>query len=252
LEVEVFSPNGIQAILFDLDGTLRHSEPSPDHTFFDYACQLGLEDVAERRHAAYRWTHVYWAMSPEVQADLKTFAGENKNFWRNYARLQLIAYGCSAEEATTLAPDVFQMMQEKYRPRNLVNTGVMETLSLLQERGFRLGMVSNRDVPCDDELDELGLSPFFELTLVGGEVNSYKPDPRIFYHAIERMKLKPSQALYVGDNYFADALGAQEAGLPVVLIDPIRLFPEATCPVITTMEELPDVIIQYQDPILTD
>ena len=47
-----------------------------------------------------------------------------------------------------------------------------------------------------------------------------KPDPRIFQIALERMGIDPADALYVGDLYEVDAMGARAAGLDVVLLDP--------------------------------
>ena len=69
-------------------------------------------------------------------------------------------------------------------------------------------------------------------------MNSWKPDALIFQHAVQRAGSRPACTLYVGDNYFADIVGAQRAGLKPVLLDPERIFPEAECPVICSLEEL--------------
>ena len=53
---------------------------------------------------------------------------------------------------------------------------------------------------------------------------------------------QPDQTIYVGDNYFADILGAANAGLRPVLLDPDGLFPEAACPVISSLGELLGVL----------
>ena len=58
------------------------------------------------------------------------------------------------------------------------------------------------------------------------------------------MEIEPGQAVYVGDNYFADVIGAQRAGIGAVLIDPQDLFPEADCPVIQKISELKLVLDQ--------
>jgi putative hydrolase of the HAD superfamily len=47
-----------------------------------------------------------------------------------------------------------------------------------------------------------------------------KPNARIFQMALERAGLGPGQAVYVGDLYSVDVLGARAAGLPAVLLDP--------------------------------
>lgn len=234
----MLSPNGIQAIFFDLDDTLRYSRPAEIDTLLDYACQLGIVETPGKRQEARRWKLYYWAMSPELVQDLKQFGGYTPAFWVHYLDRQLVAFGCSPEQASELAPAVHERMGGDYRPEDCVMNGAHETLSQLKDAGFRLAMLSNRDHPCDDQLERLGLLQYFDFTLVAGEIGSWKPDRRIFNHAIQRLEIYPEQALYVGDNYFADVIGAQNADLQPVLIDPKKIFPDAACTVITKLSEL--------------
>ena len=60
----------------------------------------------------------------------------------------------------------------------------------------------------------------FEFVIDSGEVGVEKPDPRIFQIALERMGVSAADALYVGDLYEVDVVGARAAGLDVVLLDP--------------------------------
>jgi putative hydrolase of the HAD superfamily len=90
----------------------------------------------------------------------------------------------------------------------------------------------------------MGLFEFFDFTLVAGEVNAWKPDPRIFQEALQRTGSRPDKTLYVGDNYFADVVGSRRAGLRPVLLDPERIFIEADCPVIGSIGDLPGLLAQ--------
>jgi len=54
----------IKAIFFDLDGTLRHNQPSGDQVFNDYLLELGLMISGEDMTRAQRWEHYYFANSP--------------------------------------------------------------------------------------------------------------------------------------------------------------------------------------------
>jgi putative hydrolase of the HAD superfamily len=115
------------------------------------------------------------------------------------------------------------------------------TLATLQERGYRLGLLTNREnLPRFHELlAQFGLHPYFEMILAAGEVGVRKPDPGIFIAALDKMEASAEESLYVGDNYWADVLGAEGAGIRPVLLDPLRLFPEADCVVLEDIEELP-------------
>jgi putative hydrolase of the HAD superfamily len=233
--------NGIRAVLFDLDGTLRHNKPSASHAFLDYAVQLGLPDSLLKRKANLRWVHYYWAQSPELFADLAAYDDElSEAFWIQYADRSLEAFGAAPAEAERLAPEVQRMMREQYDPisENWIPEDVPPTLGFLRQTGYCLGLVSNRSTPFTAELEKMGLVGYFDFTLAAGEVNAWKPGPEIFGYALERCGYKPEQAVYVGDNYYADILGAQNAGLLPVLIDPDQLFPEAACPVISTIGDL--------------
>ena len=242
--------NGIRAIYFDLDGTLRHNRPSASQAFLDYAVQLGLPDSLPNRQANLRWVHYYWAQSPELFIDLAAHGDElSEAFWIQYAHRCLEAFGANPAEAERLAPEVQRMMRQQYDPiyENVIAEDVRPTLRFLRQAGYCLGLVSNRSTPFTAELEKLGLVGYFDFTMAAGEVNAWKPGPEIFRYALDRCGLKPEQAVYVGDNYYADILGAQNAGLLPVLMDPDRLFPEAACPVIRTIGEL-RTLLAPQEP----
>ena len=239
---DFFSPNGIQGVLFDLDGTLRYNRPSSTQIFMDFAVQSGAGDSPDKRLKLTRWTHYYWAQSPELIQDMRTFGDLQDPFWIHYAYRSLLIFECTREMAAQLAPQVHSHMQSNSQFEDWVPPDVPETLQALKEGGFRLGVLSNRSTPCNEHLETLGLHKYFKFALVAGEVDSWKPDPKIFQHALDRLETRPQQTLYVGDNYYADILGAQQAGLHPVLIDPEGIFPEANCPVIRTMSELKEVL----------
>ena len=208
----------------------------------DYAVQLGAGDSLEKRLKLARWTHYYWAQSPELLQDMQTFGELQDPFWLHYGRRSLLVFECTPEVADQLAPQIHSYMQSGIKIEDWVPPDVPETLKELKETGFLLGVLSNRSTPFYEQLEYLGLHEYFKFALAAGEVESWKPDPKIFQHALGRLETSPEQTLYVGDNYYADILGAQQAGLQPVLIDPEGIFPEASCPVIREMGELKGVL----------
>jgi hypothetical protein len=102
--------NGIRALLFDLDGTLRFSLPSPNETFFDNAVQLGALDSIDKRRRGIRWMHYYWAQSTEMLEDLQDFGDLSDDFWAHFAYRALIAFDCPQAQAQELAPQVQHRM----------------------------------------------------------------------------------------------------------------------------------------------
>jgi putative hydrolase of the HAD superfamily len=113
-------------------------------------------------------------------------------------------------------------------------------LAELRARGYDLGLITNRDnvERFYELLDQMDLRSYFDITLASGEVGIYKPEPGIFYAALDRIGATPERSLYVGDNYWADVVGAQRAGVTPVLLDPRGIFPECDCQTLERIDEL--------------
>ena len=238
----MISPNGIKAIFFDLDGTLRHSIPSGGDVFTDYAITLGLQVNDEARLGAMRWEHLYWASSVDLRDDLLAHSFDTENFWIGYSQRRLVALGASAEWSLEFAPNVSKHMGEFYKPESIIPEDVRRAVPQLKQAGYVLGVISNRDKPIQVLLQEHGIGEWFDFSLVAGEVNVFKPEPGIFEHALRHVNLSAKEAIYVGDNYYADVIGARRAGLRPVLYDPLGIFPDPDCALIKSFDELHSIL----------
>ena len=238
----MISPNDIKAIFFDLDGTLRHSVPSGGEVFTDYVKTMGLQVDEEALLGALRWEHFYWASSEDLRNDLLAHSPETENFWVEYSRRRLIALGASEEWAVEAAPRISVHMGEVYKPESVVPEDVRRTLPQLKESGYILAVISNRDRPFHELLQDHGIAEFFDFSMAAGEVNVWKPDPGIFQHGLKRANVSASEVIYVGDNYYADVVGARNAGLQPVLYDPLGIFPNSDCTTIQSFDELNSIV----------
>jgi len=232
----------IKAVLFDLDGTIRHNDPRRFDVFAAQAAQLGLRVREDDLLRAIRWEHYYWAISREYLDDHARFNGQEDGFWLAYSHRQLVALGASTAQAVELAPKMQEYMDENYEPRSVIPDDLPGVLETLNDAGRKLGVVSNRREPIQDEVAELGLAAYFAFSLASGEINVWKPDAEIFLHACKRMDVRPEEAAYVGDNYFADVVGARRAGVMPVLYDPREVFDDPECAVIRSFVALPRVL----------
>jgi len=232
------SPQEIRAILFDLDGTLRYNRPRFNDILAKYSVEYGAADTRDNRNNAERWLHYYWAQSADAQRDMQTFGDLSSAFWENHTRRYLIAFGHAPNQAERIAPEIYRRMNSEYDPQPWIPPEVFVVLRTLREAGFLLGIVSNRTHPLDDELKYFGLDNYIDLKLTAGEANSWKPDIGIFMEAVLRLQVNPAEVLYVGDNYYADVIGARNAGLRPVLLDPEGIFHDAECEVIRDLHDL--------------
>jgi HAD superfamily hydrolase (TIGR01509 family) len=94
------------------------------------------------------------------------------------------------------------------------------TLERLRAAGLRLGVVSNSDGRVEAALSAAGLRDCFEVVLDSALFGAEKPDPAIFRAALEALGVAPDEALYVGDLYEVDVVGARAAGIEAILLLP--------------------------------
>jgi HAD superfamily hydrolase (TIGR01509 family) len=235
-----------KALLFDLDGTLRHNDPDGFETFTAYLRELGCTLTSEQLAHAQRWTHYYWSIAPELQTDIEELGADTPEFWRRHAERQVAAFNLNGGPAgnAALAVQVNQMFQDRYRPVNRVDDDVRPTLERLRAAGYTLGLVSNRALPLDQIVVDSGLAGLFHFTLAAGEIGYWKPAPEIFQRGVELAGCDASEAVYIGDNYYADVEGARGAGLHPILVDGHGLFPDPGCRVIHAIGDLLPVLEQ--------
>lgn len=97
-----------------------------------------------------------------------------------------------------------------------LKSGVRELLSFLKINGYRVGLASStRYETVLEELTQTGLAGFFEVIIGGDMVERSKPEPDIYLHACEVMKLMPEETYAVEDSWNG-VRSAAAAGLRVL------------------------------------
>ena len=94
--------------------------------------------------------------------------------------------------------------------------GLVQRLS----KHYRVGLISNTHYPpmVYSLLDTMSLSSVFEVVSLSVEVGVPKPDPGIFEQTLAKLRIEPADAIYIGDNYEHDFLGARSIGMDCYLI----------------------------------
>lgn len=94
----------------------------------------------------------------------------------------------------------------------------LSTLATLQERGYRLGIVTNRrwgGKALREDLQTLGLLNYFDERgiAVSADLGVRKPTSALFWYALNGLHATPEESAMVGDSLRADILGGQKLGL---------------------------------------
>jgi putative hydrolase of the HAD superfamily len=208
-----------KAVLFDLDGTLRANQPEGFEAFVEHAGRVGLALTEHQIKICEREAHRYWA-SARVDADIARF--DQRGFWVNYNQLLLDAMNAGGDCAD--CAHRIQDLFDDYQPQDVVFADARPVLQTLRNAGYVLGLVSNRAEDLRPRVESYGLLEFFDFTLSAGEAGCYKPDPPIFYKALAMANAQAGESVYIGDNFFADVVGALNIGMDAILIDPHDVF----------------------------
>jgi putative hydrolase of the HAD superfamily len=117
-----------------------------------------------------------------------------------------------------------------------------EALARLRAAGLRLGIVSNSDGRVEQALLAAGLREYFDVVIDSSLVGFEKPDPAIFRAALQALGVEPEEALYVGDLYEVDVVGARAAGIDAVLLSS-EPGQDRGCRTAASVHELVDVLL---------
>ena len=96
---------------------------------------------------------------------------------------------------------------------------VHEVLTELKESALHMGVISNWDQTARGLLEHHDLIKYFEHCIISSEVGIDKPDPAIFTLAMQKADAHPQECIYVGDNYYDDALGSRKIGMQTLILN---------------------------------
>ncbi len=120
---------------------------------------------------------------------------------------------------------------------------VRRGLDRLAGAGVRMAVVSNSDGRVRALLTEAGLAGAFEFVLDSAEEGVEKPDPEIFRRALSRAGVSAQGAVYAGDIYHVDVVGARSAGIEGILLDPGDHRADLDCARVRDLEELAERLL---------
>jgi HAD superfamily hydrolase (TIGR01509 family) len=232
-------PSGrpLRAILFDAGNTL---------VFLDYA-RLA-EGVGTALALPLTGEELTRHISAAAHAMERT-AGTDQDRAAAYLEALFLLGGVPPKKLGELRECLRRMHQERHLWSSVAKHSAA-ALGRLRAAGFRLAVVSNSDGRVEQALEAAGLRDYFEVVIDSGRLGVEKPDPRIFHAALEALGVAPEEALYVGDLYEIDVLGAQAAGMEAVLLGPSEAGASRSCRTAGSIEELVNQLLAEERPLM--
>ena len=184
--------NSIDAVLFDLDGTLIDSAPD-----------LGAAADKMRTDRG---------MEPLPLIDYRHMAGAG-------ARGMLgVAFGLNPGDADfdALKEEFFVNYEACMTQRTYAFEGVAELIAKIDQAGLKWGVVTNKSarftLPLTRQMPLFGSA----RTIVSGDTTPHaKPHPAPLYEAARQLQVEPGRCVYVGDDE-RDIIAGRAAGMATV------------------------------------
>jgi putative hydrolase of the HAD superfamily len=226
----------IKAVFFDLYQTLVRYEPPREQIEAKVLKDLGIdvspEALVRPIIAADEFIYNEIARRP-----LSARSQEEK--YALYARYQAILLReAGIEHDQKVIPNLLAAMQQS-RMDLVLFDDVAPTLTDLAAKGLILGLISNVEQDMTGTLTKLGLYAWLKIVVTSLDAGAGKPRPEIFQEALRQAGVKPSESIYVGDQYNVDIVGARGAGMKGILIDRGDYYQDITdCPRIRSLGEV--------------
>jgi len=184
----------VQAVLFDLDGTLIDSAPDLGAAADAMRTIRGLPSI---EMSTYR---------PMAGAGARGMLG--------------IAFGIKPDhlDYEVLREEFFANYEQRLTQNTMIFPGVAELLSDLVQRGTPWGVVTNKASRFTTPLT--GAMPLFATagTIISGDTTSHaKPHPLPLLEAARRLNVEPGRCVYVGDDE-RDIVAGLAAGMATVAV----------------------------------
>lgn len=187
----------VEALLFDLDGTLLASAPDLAIAIDRMLIELGFSAAGIERVSTWVGDGARQLVIEALQfADARIDAALVDNALQIYQR--------HYSECLSHSSDLFP--------------GVREALRLWSERGFRMACVTNKGARFTEPLiDHFELRQWLSVVVSGDTLAQRKPDPAPLLEACRRLGVAPERAIMVGDSR-NDVRAARAANMPVICL----------------------------------
>lgn len=206
-------PN-ITDVFFDLDHTLwdfeRNSELTYQKIFKKYDLQIHLPDFLK----------VYVPNNTKLWGlyQLDKIGKEELRYQRLKMSFDQIGYTITDQNIDLLADDYIKYLSTFNHLFDHAQT-ILEYL----KPNYKLHIITNGFAEVQlGKLKNSGIDHYFEIIMDSEKAGVKKPNPLIFQKAMSLAKVKPQNALMIGDNYEVDILGAKNTGMNALYFNPLK------------------------------
>lgn len=227
----------IKVVCFDFFNTLAYFDPPRDITYSGIARDLGVNATPEGIEAALPAADTYWR-AENGKAPIRQRKEEDKiAVYKEYGIRILAGTNATLDQALQMLAKAFE---KGFVFKSFDDS--LQALKLVKTKNLKAGLISNVGQEIDSFCWELGFEPYLDFKVTSFEVGYDKPRPEIFQLALNKAGVKAQEAIYIGDQYDQDIIGARGVGMKAVLIDRNGRAKSYDCPVINSLSDIAEYI----------
>jgi len=197
----------IKAIFFDAGETIVYRNPSLTTIVHRFLLKHGRKINKKRLASIINQTAL--TMKPiaekgKIKDSKKWQIYISKLFWKLAVKNQKLA-------------DELRERLRKGTSFRLFND-VLQVINVLKKSKIITGIISNASIELNNILIRAKVFNKFDYIVISEKIGIEKPNKGIFEKALKMAKVNSGEMVFVGDNYIADVIGAQNAGIIPVWI----------------------------------
>lgn len=164
----------IKLVMFDWDGTIVDGLSLNYKIYREITKRLGKKTPESPRALANmtngKWEELYYNLGIRSEEEIR--------------------------KATEIYTELFGKLKNEFR----LFPGIIKVLSSLKERGVKIAVISNCGKPLLMMLlEKFGLLGYFDLVISHEDTERTKPEPDQIHFCLEKLEVKPEEAIFVGD-----------------------------------------------------
>jgi putative hydrolase of the HAD superfamily len=200
-----------KSAIFDLDDTLY------DHKTLN---ALALQKVCDfvyskTKISKEKFFDTFYQVRKETNLRLSnTAASHNRILYFQALAEKLSVY------SSEFCLDLYNLYWDFFLGRMVLRDGVLEVFNLLRANKIKIAICSDLTTLIQHrKIKQLGINNFIDALITSEEAGSEKPDAAMFNLCIKKLKTKPQECFFVGDNFQRDIKGAIKAGMTAIYFD---------------------------------
>lgn len=193
MRIKNFDLSNTQAFIFDLDGTLVHSE----HVWAKAKMMVANEHGAQL-----------------VETQLEEFVGRSLN-----AFVDFFFASSSMGHKQQLLNEIRSLALNTLEREMFLVEGASALIKEVSDHGFKIAICSSASMRAIElAIDKLEIGEYIDLVISGDDVVNSKPDPEPYYLTLQNLKIQANQAVVVEDSY-AGYNSANAAQIPTIIVE---------------------------------